>query len=84
MKRPEPCRECGTPEDEVPLVDCSLHAYLPPDPEHPPQLTMDERPFAPPKAVPDLGFIDRANTPVGAMRRSIHRSHRGEGHNFVD
>lgn len=32
----------------------------------------------------DLGFVESASTPVTAMRRSIHRSHRGEGHNFVD
>jgi hypothetical protein len=32
----------------------------------------------------DLGFIDRADVPVGEMRRSIHRSHRAEGKNFVD
>jgi hypothetical protein len=31
-----------------------------------------------------LGFIDRADVPVDRMRRSIHRSHRGEGDNFVD
>lgn len=39
----------------------------------------------PAKPTPEeLGFVDRANVPVGEMRRSIHRSHRGEGHNFVD
>lgn len=38
-----------------------------------------------PKPTPaELGFVEAAAVPVGAMRRSIHRSHRGEGHNFVD
>lgn len=31
-----------------------------------------------------LGFVDHADVPVHDMRRSIHRSHRGEGKNFVD
>lgn len=69
----EPCHHCRAEELELA--------------QHPPQLEMDERPFAPvdpAQAGPDLGFIDRANVPVGAMRRSIHRSHRGEGFNFVD
>lgn len=38
----------------------------------------------PKPATADLGFIDHAPTPVSAMRRSIHKSHRGEGQNFVD
>ena len=36
------------------------------------------------KPADSLGFVDRANVPVDRMRRSIHRSHRGEGNNFVD
>lgn len=84
-----PCPECGTPLDEVPFRECVTHRAADADPAHPSELAMDEIPFAPaevhlPQAADGLGFIDRASTPVSAMRRSIHRSHRGEGHNFVD
>lgn len=49
MKAPVYCRECGTPEDEVPFVECRAHAYGLNEPERPPELAMDERPFAPPE-----------------------------------
>jgi hypothetical protein len=32
----------------------------------------------------DFGFVESSNIAPTAMRRSIHRSHRGEGRNFVD
>lgn len=49
MKPPVYCRECGTPEDEVPFGPCSAHAYAAHSEEWPPELTMDERDFAPPE-----------------------------------
>jgi hypothetical protein len=42
------CPECGTPLDEVPFGDCATHA-ADAEPERPPELAMDERPFAPPE-----------------------------------
>jgi hypothetical protein len=33
---------------------------------------------------PDLGFIDKMETKVTDMKRSIHKSNRAEGNNFVD
>jgi hypothetical protein len=48
-RQPDHCRECGTPLDEVPFGPCSAHALAALSEEWPPQLTMDERDFAPPE-----------------------------------
>ncbi|HEX9947377.1 MAG TPA: hypothetical protein VGA98_07550 [Allosphingosinicella sp.] len=53
--------------------------------EHvPPNAVIDPVLARQPDVAERLGFIDSTDTRPGQMRRSIHRSHRGEGDNWVD